>query len=355
MRKFYSIVFNSSAFKNKSPKWILGLFVVLLGFMPGRTLGQVNSITLNSISTTSVCPGGNLDVNFSSTTTGTITYTYTAQLSDNTGSFTTPVNIGSVDISGDANNNIIPATIPAGTAAGTGYLIRVFSGAATSGNSPSITVNPNLPVSVSIAINAPNTNTICAGTSVTFTAKPTPNGGSPSYQWYVGGTLVGSGSTFTSSTLANADQVKVVMTPDPTSCTSAATATSNVITMTVNNQVTPTVSISANPGNTICPGQSVTFSASSIINGGSNPSYQWKLNGSVVASTPTYTTSTLINGDIVSLDLTPSAACAVPATVSSNQITMAVNPGTPATPGSITGTAAVCPGIAGLTYSITAV
>ncbi len=55
--------------------------------------------------------------------------TFTAQLSDNLGFFTTPVNIGSV-VSNGTGTQIIAATIPPGTIYGTAYRIRVISNVA---------------------------------------------------------------------------------------------------------------------------------------------------------------------------------------------------------------------------------
>jgi hypothetical protein len=75
-------------------------------------------------------------------------------------------------------------------------------------------------------------NTICAGTSVTFTATPV-NGGTPSYQWKLNGTNVGTNAaTYTNAALANNDAVSVVMTAG--GCDASGSATSNSVNTTVN-------------------------------------------------------------------------------------------------------------------------
>lgn len=85
------------------------------------------------------------------------------------------------------------------------------------------------PVSVSITASS---NPVCFGNSVTFTASPT-NGGTPTYQWYLNGSAVGSNSsTYSNGSLANGDQVYVVMTSS-LSCVSGNPATSNTVTMTI--------------------------------------------------------------------------------------------------------------------------
>jgi len=97
-----------------------------------------------------------------------------------------------------------------------------------------VTVNPDLPVSVSIAASE---NPTCAGVSGTFTATPT-NGGTPTYQWKLNGAIVGGNSnTYLNSGLINADQVACIVTSTAT-CATGNPATSNTITMTV---TTPTI------------------------------------------------------------------------------------------------------------------
>ena len=74
------------------------------------------------------------------TTTGIFTGTndFIAQLSDDAGSFAAPVIIGIInDWGGNDPSGTIPITIPAGTAGGNGYLIRVIS------NDPAITGIPS--------------------------------------------------------------------------------------------------------------------------------------------------------------------------------------------------------------------
>ena len=192
-------------------------------------------------------------------------------------------------------------------------------------NSLTMTVNPSVAPSVSITT---ATTTVCSGTPVTFTATPTNGGTAPSYQWQVNGTNAGTNSaTFTTSTLTNGQTVKCVMTSNA-SCAVPASATSNVITITISSAVAPTVNIST-PSSSVCPGSSVTFTATPA-SGGTTPSYQWKVNGTNVGTnSPTYTTTTLTSGQIVSCVMTSSSSCASPSTATSNSITMTVATQTP--------------------------
>ena len=203
-------------------------------------------------------------------------------------------------------------------------VITVTGGCNLVVNSNAITMIVNPVVVPSVTISANPGSTICAGTSVTFTAGPTNGGAIPSYQWKVNGGNVGTNSTtFTTSTLTNTQVVTCVLTSNAT-CVSPTTATSNSITMIVNPVVVPSVTISANPGATICAGTSVTFTAVPS-NGGASPIYQWKVNGGTVGTnSTTFTASTLTNTQVVTCVLTSNATCASPSTATSNSITMIV-------------------------------
>src|ERR1019366_2072804 len=58
-------------------------------------------------------------------------------------------------------------------------------------------------VTPSVTIAAAPSNTICAGSPVTFTPTPVNGGASPTYAWFVNGGFVGGGSFYSTSTLAN--------------------------------------------------------------------------------------------------------------------------------------------------------
>jgi type IV pilus biogenesis protein CpaD/CtpE len=169
-------------------------------------------------------------------------------------------------------------------------------------------------------------NTICDGTSVTFTATPTNGGTTPSYQWKLNGNNVGTDqATYTTSTLVNGDVVTVVLTSNYP-CATGNPATSNPIATTVNANQPVSVSIaSSDADNTICDGTSVTFTATPT-NGGTTPSYQWKLNGNNVGTDQaTYTTTTLANGDVVTVVLTSTITpCATGNPATSNAIATTV-------------------------------
>src|SRR5665811_2479886 len=176
---------------------------------------------------------------------------------------------------------------------------------------------------------AASTTSICAGSSITFTATPTNGGATPTYQWQVNGTNVSgqTGTTFTTTALNNNDAVTVVMTGNA-GCTTTPTATSNAITVTTSS-VTPSVSIAAST-TSICAGSSITFTATPT-NGGSVPTYQWQVNGTNVpaATSSTYTTTTLSNGDKVTVVMTSNANCTTTPTATSNAITVTTSSVTP--------------------------
>jgi uncharacterized protein (TIGR02145 family) len=209
-----------------------------------------------------------------------------------------------------------------------------------------VTVNPGDSVLVTITSSA---NNICAGTLVNFTAIPTNGGVTPSYQWNVNGLNVGTNQPTYAYNPASGDLVSCILTSSLATCTSNNPAASDTITMIVNPVLPVSVSIlpSANP---VCAGTSVTFTATPT-NGGSTPSYQWKINGMNVGSNSPVYTFIPNNGDNVSCTLTSSLVCVTNNPASSIQYPVSVNPLLPV---SVTISASPNPVCAGLPVTFTA-
>ena len=126
-----------------------------------------------------------------------------------------------------------------------------------------------------------STNTICAGTTISFTAAITNGGSTPVYQWLVNGLAVGNNLiTFTTGSLTNNDIVSCLLTSNAL-CISSNTISSNQLQITVNPSPLGSISPAAS---TVCAGDVVMLTA----NGGT--SYQWQLNGNNIsgASSSTY-------------------------------------------------------------------
>ena len=187
-----------------------------------------------------------------------------------------------------------------------------------------IVINVGAPVTPQISI-VVDENPICEGETATFSIDSQSNeGGSPSYEWYVDGlTTSQTGSTFSSNSLNNGELVSVEMTVVET-CVTAQTATSNEITMVINDPDVPTVSISST-ATSICSGDNVVFEIDQILNQGPTPSYDWLLNGTSTGVTAdSYASNSLSNGDQVSLTMTSSASCVDPQVVTSSAISITV-------------------------------
>jgi len=105
----------------------------------------------------------------------------------------------------------------------------------------------------------------------------------------------------------------------------ADTVYSNLASLGVNILVDPDIEIEASSTN-ICEGNTVTFNTT-VVNEGTNPAYEWKINGQVVfTGSDTFTYSDLEDGDEVNCRLTSSELCASPSTITSSSITIDVDP-----------------------------
>ncbi len=184
-------------------------------------------------------------------------------------------------------------------------------------------VTPSVTPSVSITGPA---SASCNGSLVTLAAIPVNGGVNPSYQWVLNGSATGvTGPVYTSTTLADGDQISCTLTGDAV-CSTQPTATSNIVTMAITQPLMPSVSVTAS-ATKVCTGGSVTFTATPV-NGGTSPSYKWLSNGNTTGPVgPVFTTAYIANGDIITCQLTSDAGCVTTTTALSDPIAIIVIPG----------------------------
>jgi Zn-dependent metalloprotease len=169
-----------------------------------------------------------------------------------------------------------------------------------------------------------------------------------SYQWQVGGVDISGATTnaFTASTSGN----YAILSTNGAGCTAASVP----VTVTVNPSpiVAPSVGISSSPGTTLCSVTTPVTFTPLPTNGGPSPSYQWYVNGILVAAGPTYTLPTPANGDVVMATLTSNHPCAFPVTASSSVTITILGAATPTVNIVATPNDTVCTGDM-VTYSTT--
>ncbi|MEP7237914.1 MAG: T9SS type A sorting domain-containing protein [Ferruginibacter sp.] len=217
------------------------------------------------------------------------------------------------------NNDVITVVL-------TSNLPCVSSATATSN---AITmVNGTATASVSMTASA---SSVCGGNTVSFTAAPVNGGSTPAYQWKLNNVNIGTNSpTFTSSSLSNNDQVKVLMTSS-IGCATPNPSTSNTINIIVSPVLTPDITIVSVPLHPAGNGNPAIFTAIAT-NGGLTPAYQWLKNGAPIAGAtlPILNAANVFLTETYSCRLTSSYACATVANAMSNYIVVN-GPGLPVT------------------------
>ena len=179
-----------------------------------------------------------------------------------------------------------------------------------------MTVNPNLPVSVSISASS---NPFCQGSTITFTATPVNGGLIPGYQWEVNGIYAGTNNPVFVYSPANNDVITCSLLSSET-CTSGNPALSNPVTMVVNANLPAGITI-ATSTNPFCPGSAVTFTATPV-NGGSNPGFQWKVNGLNAGTNSSSFSYVPANNDSVRCVINSNLSCVTGNPASSAKIIM---------------------------------
>ncbi|MHC1706706.1 MAG: M6 family metalloprotease domain-containing protein [Bacteroidales bacterium] len=313
----FSTLQNPSHIYNTEGQFSVTLTVTKPG--SSNTLTRANYITVNALQTVtanisqnppgSLCPNSSVTFNASVTNGGTNPFYQWKKNGANVGSNSSSYSASNL-VNGDNINCYVTSAItcPANNPA--------------ISNTIQVSVLQNLTPSVSI-VPSPSL-IVCQGTEVTFTANPVNGGSVPSYQWKKNGLNVGSNApVFITNTLSSGDVITCVMTSS-FPCVTVNPVTSNVIVMTVNNTVSAAVSVSASPSGSICEGDNVVFTATTV-NGGTAPVYQWRVNNLTVGNnSSTFSSNSLQQGDVVTCQLTSNAPCVINNPALSNSITMNV-------------------------------
>jgi uncharacterized protein YjdB len=272
------------------------------------------SITTGTITGSPFCPGATVGVPYTITGTFTAGNIYTAQLSDASGSFTSPVDIGTL---ASVAAGTITATIPSAAAAGTGYRIRVISNTpADTGtiNSSDLTISP-LPVAGTVS----GTATVCISATTPLTDATGDAGGT--WSSTVAGNATVDASGMVTGIAVGTTTISYTVT---NSCgTVAATQVVTVNPLPAQGSITGT--------SVVCPGATTPLADAAGDAGGA-----WSSTLTANATVDATGTVTGVAAGTSTISYTVTNSCGTVAATS----VVTVNP-LPA-PGSITGTAVVC-------------
>ncbi len=177
------------------------------------------------------------------------------------------------------------------------------------------------------SFSASNTS-ICENNSINFLDQST---NSPtSWAWDFGDGQTANTQN-ASHTYTTAGTYTVALTATNAGGSNTSTLTNYI---TVNPTLIPSVSITPSAA-IVCPGTSVTFTATPV-NGG-NPTYSWSVDGNIVGTGNTYS-SVFTNGQAVVCTMTSDAACVNPVTATSSTFNTGVYSVNPVTVTETTGT-----------------
>jgi len=175
---------------------------------------------------------------------------------------------------------------------------------AASPQTQTLTVTTGLDPVVTVT---PSTLTLCSGLPVTFTANVSNLSDlvNPTYQWQVNGANVGTGNTYTTTTISGTDVVTCEVSNND-ACPATTTATSPGI--AVLTDVTLTATITSSATGVICSGTTVTFTATPNYSD-NNTNYQWQVNGAPVGdNSAQYVNDNFADGDLVTCTITNTKA-----------------------------------------------
>jgi hypothetical protein len=182
-----------------------------------------------------------------------------------------------------------------------------------------VKVKPILPLSISIsALNQPK----CEGDTLKLKATFKNGGTSPILEWFMNGTKLSTGETYTAPILSRWHNYTCRLTSSE-QCASPNMLISNELNFPIDTAAVPHITLSSS-SKSICTGEKVTFKTT-IDNGGATPQYQWYVNGILQnITTANYENSNLKDNDRIKAVLVSSQVCVINPTVFSKEDTIVV-------------------------------
>jgi gliding motility-associated-like protein len=211
---------------------------------------------------------------------------------------------------------------PTGTAITPTYTLTVTNAATGCVNTATVVVTVNAEILPGII--GPNQTVCASSTPVPLTSTTAPSGGygTYTYQWesspdnLTWTTVPGA----TAATYSPGALVATIYYRRRINSGSCAEQISNSVKLELQPQLLTAVTL-ATPA-TQCAGTSLVFTPVAS-NAGPAPTFSWFVNNTLVATSPTYTSSTLSNGDVVRVEVAPTAGfCATSKAVASVTINL---------------------------------
>ncbi len=287
--------------------------------------GSVSVVASNTITTTATslgpfCNSGSNVINVPFTSTGTFTGAYTVQLSNASGSFSSPTSLTTT-----GSSSPLSATIPSATVAGTGYRVRVVnstpSTVSSNDNGSNIVINsvPATPVCSTPAA-------VCQGVAATITGAGST--GATTYTYWTASTggsaittsttppgTVASGNLTTPTTLAAGSDIYYVQ-GENSSCVSAAR---QAVTVTIN--ATP-----ATPAGTVTPAANPACTSTTVSYSSPSASIYWETSSSGTATTNPTTSAYTVSSTATIYARAYNGSCWSSGTANSGSVTINTAP-----------------------------
>lgn len=230
-----------------------------------------SNIRLTKVAST-LCPGAITTVYFDKTGTYNSGNVFTVQLSDSTGSFTSPLNIGAKSNSTTGADSIT-AYFPPSLPYGNDYRVRIIASSPEDISNQSIPINIVVPQAPNINANGPLS--FCGGDSVILTSSP-----ATSYNW-------SNGSSTQSIVVKNAGTFTVTV--NTNNCIASSTPVNTIVLAAPDSTITVEIA-------SLCGNGSVKLSGQPGL------TYAWNIG-------PTSQSITISQDGVYTLSVTDTAGC----------------------------------------------